>query len=373
MFKFLKEKLKNWIKKTVEPKTKKIKAEKAKLPAKIPEKKKIKEKESREEKPKDSTKIGGWDTSQTSTSQEEKTEIQEIAEKELPQEEKAKSRFDWFRKKLTQEKFEELFEQLELILLQNNVALEVAEQIKKNLEKELIGKNLSDINLEEKLKQSINEILQNSPDIIKEMKKSLAVKQPFVIIFVGINGSGKTTSIAKLAYLLKKSGFSVCLAAADTFRAASIEQLQKHAENLNIPIIKKDYGSDPASVGFDAVQYAKKHHIDIVLIDTAGRMQNKDSLMKELEKISRINKPDLTLFVGESITGNDATLQAKTFAETINIDGIIFSKADIDEKAGAILSVSYVTKKPIFFLGTGQSYEDFEVFNKEKIMKKLGL
>ena len=142
---------------------------------------------------------------------------------------------------------------------------------------------------------------------------------------------------------------------------------------MKVPIIKKDYGADPASVGFDAIAYAKKHKIDVVLIDTAGRIQNKDSLMKEIEKVARVTKPNMKIFLGESITGNDATEQAKVFNETIGIDGIILSKADVDEKGGTAISVSSITGKPILFLGTGQKYEDLEVFDKEKLIEKLGL
>ena len=355
MFKFLKEKLKSWIKKSPE--------EIAEQPPKKVKKNFRKEISVKLKKKKDAL--------AEIEQPKEKTEIQEIAESEQEIETKAKSRFRWFKKKITEEKFNELFEQLQLILLQNNTAYEVVEQIKCSLGQKLIGKNLSEANLQESLKESIQEILQNPPEIIKEIKSTLPAKFPFVIIFVGINGSGKTTTIAKFAYLLKNSGFSVCLAAADTFRAASIEQIQHHADNLQVPLIKKDYGADPASVGFDAIQYAKKHHIDVVLIDTAGRMQTSDSLMHEMEKIVRVNKPDMTIFVGESITGNDATQQAKKFADTIPLSGIILSKADVDEKAGAILSVSYVTGKPIFFLGTGQKYEDLKPFNKEEVIKNL--
>ena len=152
-----------------------------------------------------------------------------------------------------------------------------------------------------------------------------------------------------------------------------MEQIQQHADKLGVHLTKKDYGSDPAAVGFDAVNHAKKNNIDVVLIDTAGRMQNKDSLMKEMEKITRVNKPDMKIFLGESITGNDATEQARTFNETIDLTGIILSKADVDEKGGTAISVSQVTGKPILFLGTGQSYEDLEVFDKDKMIEKLGL
>ncbi len=320
MFKSLREKLKSWIKKPHEEAglEEPVKTPNKKPPVKILKKKKEKAKKEEEKK-------------EEEFKEAEKTEIQEIAESELSKTEKAVSRFNWFKKKLTQEKFDELFEELQLILLQNNTAYEVVEQLRHSLEQKLIGKNFSETNLQESLKQSIEEILQNPPDIIKEIKSTLSAKSPFVAIFVGINGSGKTTTIAKIANLLLKKGFSVCLAAADTFRAASIEQLQKHADNLKVPLIKKDYGSDPASVGFDAIAYAKKHHIDVVLIDTAGRMQNQESLMNEVEKIVRVNKPDMTLFVGESITGNDAVEQARKFAEKIPISGIILSKADVDE------------------------------------------
>jgi len=281
--------------------------------------------------------------------------------------------FDRFKKKISQEKFDELFAELEMTLLQNNIAYEVVAHMKKKLSEELIGKNLSEINIEAKLRETISEILIEPPNLVKQIKEHLKTKKPFVIAFVGINGSGKTTSIAKVAHLLKKEKLSVCLAAADTFRAAAIEQLEIHANKIGIPIIKKEYNADPAAVGFEAIAYAKKHAIDVVLIDTAGRMNTKESLMKEMEKIIRVCNPDLKMFLGESITGNDATEQARAFNQHISIDGIILSKADIDEKGGAALSVSYITKKPIYFLGTGQKYDDLEVFDKEKILKSLGL
>ncbi|MFC1682414.1 signal recognition particle-docking protein FtsY, partial [Nanoarchaeota archaeon] len=197
--------------------------------------------------------------------------------------------------------------------------------------------------------------------------------EPYIILFCGINGSGKTTTVAKIAEYLKKNNLTCVLAAADTFRAASIEQLKKHSEKLNVKVIANEYGSDPAAVAFDAVKYAEKNKIDCVLIDTAGRIHTSKNLLKEIEKISRVTKPDTKIFVGESITGNDAIEQVKTFNFEIGIDGIILTKADIDEKGGTALSVGYVTKKPILFLGTGQEYEAIEVFDKEKFIEKLGL
>jgi len=276
--------------------------------------------------------------------------------------------------KITEEDFNSLFEDLEMLLLENNVAMEVTDSIKSILSQKLIGKEIKKDDLEKEIKKQLKETLEeiiiepdNPIDIIKMKEK------PFVILFFGINGTGKTTSIAKLAHLIKSNNMTVALAAADTFRAASIEQISEHAKKLNIPLIKHDYGSDPAAVGFDAIKYAKTHGIDVVLIDTAGRMHTKTNLMSEMEKIVRVTNPDLKIFVAESIAGNDATEQAKTFHESIKINGSILSKADIDEKGGTIISISAITKKPIFYLGIGQNYEDLKLFNKEEFIKSLGL
>jgi len=275
--------------------------------------------------------------------------------------------------KITREDFEGVFSELEIILLENSVALEVVDKIRESLEKSLVGIELKKSEIENKvissLKDAVLSVLTEPPDFLKQVK----TKKPFVILFFGINGTGKTTGIAKIAHLLKKNNISCVMAAADTFRAASIEQLKTHGERLRVPVINQKYNSDPAAVAFDAIAYAKKQSIDVVLIDTAGRMHTKDNLIKEMEKIVRVSKPDLKLFVGEAITGNDAIEQARTFNEAIGIDGIILSKADVDEKAGAILSVSHVTGKPIYFLGTGQEYDNLQVFTKNTVLKNLGL
>lgn len=305
------------------------------------------------------------------------SEPQEIIQE--PEEKKGNFFSKFFKKlqsaKITQENFNEIFQQLEIILLENNVALEVVEKIKEDLGILLIGTEIKrteiEKNITKSLKDSILHLLIEPPSLIAQIENKR--ETPFVILFFGINGSGKTTSIAKLAHKLKKQNISLIMAAADTFRAASIEQLQTHGKRLGIEVIAKEYGSDPASVAFEAIQHAKKNHIKVVLIDTAGRMYTKQNLMKEMEKIVRISKPDLRIFVGESITGNDAVEQAKTFNETAGIDGIILSKADVDEKAGTILSVSYVTKKPIYYLGIGQDYEDLQDFKKADVLKHLGL
>lgn len=279
---------------------------------------------------------------------------------------------------LKEEDFDEAFQDLEIILLENNTSLEVVDKIRDSLKQALVNKEIKKDKIKDTLVQSLKDsilsVLIEPPNLLEQIKEhQKSSKEPFTILFFGINGSGKTTSIAKLAHLLKKNNINSVLAAGDTFRAASIEQLETHAKAIGVPIIKSNYGSDPASVAFEAKKYAKQHNIQVVLIDTAGRMYTKSNLMKEMEKIVRVSQPNLKIFVGESITGNDATEQARMFNETAKIDGIILSKADIDEKAGTILSVSQVTGKPIYFLGTGQEYKDLTPFTKKEILKNLGL
>jgi len=278
--------------------------------------------------------------------------------------------------KITEKEFDVYAEELQELLLENNVALEVAEKITQKLKDDIIGKELLKKEIEgeitEAFKNIIREILVEPFKIADKINEKYK-KEPYVILFCGINGSGKTTTIAKIADNLKKQGISCVLAAADTFRAAAIEQLQEHGEKIGVKVIAHEHGSDAAAVGFDAIKYAKKNFIKCVLIDTAGRMHTSKDLMREIEKIKKVTKPDLKIFVGESITGNDAIEQAKSFNWAVGIDGIVLTKADIDEKGGTSLSVGYVTKKPILYLGTGQVYEDIEVFDKEKFTKRLGL
>ena len=278
--------------------------------------------------------------------------------------------------KISEEQFNNLFWELELGLMENNVAMEVIEKIKSDLKEELVEKPIKRGRVEEtvalSLKNSIESLFESSNfNLIEEIKNK--AEKPYVIAFFGINGSGKTTSIAKLANMLKEKNISCVLAAGDTFRAASIEQLQLHADKIGVKLIRHNYGSDPAAVAFDAIKHAKSKNIDAVLIDTAGRMHSNANLIDEMKKIIRVAKPNLKIFVGESITGNDCVEQAKTFNEAVGIDGIILAKADIDEKGGAAVSVSYITKKPILFLGVGQEYSDLKEFDSGIIMENLGL
>jgi fused signal recognition particle receptor len=272
---------------------------------------------------------------------------------------------------LSEEKFDELFWNLELLLLENNVAVDVTRKIRDALKEQLVNKPLPrDLEsvVSNTLKASLDSVLSTEKiDILTHHKK------PLIIAFFGINGSGKTTTIAKVANLFQQHKKTCVMAAGDTFRAAAIQQLEEHAQNLNIKLIKHDYGADAAAVAFDAVKFAQKNAIDVVLIDTAGRLHSDSNLMDELKKIIRVAKPDIKIFVGESITGNDCITQAADFDALIGIDGIILTKADVDEKGGTALSISYMTKKPILYIGTGQKYTDLQPFTKEFVMKNLGL
>ena len=279
-------------------------------------------------------------------------------------------------KKISETKFDELFSELEMALLENNVALDVIDKIKKDLKEDLVDKLIKRDEVSSKVLDSLRESIESlfdieGVDVVKEIKKK--TEKPYVVCFVGVNGSGKTTTIAKVADYLKKNKLSVLMVAGDTWRAASIQQLEEHGKNLDVRVIKHNYGSDPAAVAFDGIKAAKSNNVDVVLIDTAGRQHSNKDLMRELEKIIRVSKPDLNIFVGESITGNDCVLQAKQFGEVVDLGGVVLTKAYVDEKGGAAVSVGYVTGKPILFLGRGQEYGDLEVFNKKDIMDSLGI
>ncbi|MCD6222477.1 MAG: signal recognition particle-docking protein FtsY [Thermoplasmata archaeon] len=272
---------------------------------------------------------------------------------------------------LSEKKIDELMWDLEIALLESDVALEAIENIKRNVKKELIGASRKDARkkIEEALRNAINEILKKSEgNFYEEIEK---FEKPVVIMFVGVNGSGKTTAIAKLAYDLKKRGYSCVIAAGDTFRAGAIEQLELHANKLGVKLIKHDFGADPAAVAYDAIEHAKARHKDIVLIDTAGRMQTNINLMEEMKKIKRVAKPHLTIFVGDALTGNDAIEQAKKFNEAIGIDGVILTKVDADAKGGASISIAYAIKKPLYFIGIGQGYDEQIPFKAEWMLKRI--
>ncbi len=277
--------------------------------------------------------------------------------------------------KVSAARFDELFWELELAMLENNVAFEVINKIKEDLKKDLVEKPIKRGKVEDAVQESLRESILGLFDEGKyiDMLKKAREKKPYVVAFLGANGSGKTTTIAKLASMFQSKGLKCVLAAGDTWRSAAIQQLEEHANRLNVPIVKQDYGADPAAVAFDAVEMAKARGIDVVLIDTAGRQHSNANLMDEMKKIVRVAKPDLKVYIGEMIAGNDCIEQIQSFDSAVGIDAVVLSKADIDEKGGTAISVTYVTKKPILFLGMGQEYKDLEVFDKEKILNSLGL
>ncbi|HSD05354.1 MAG TPA: signal recognition particle-docking protein FtsY, partial [Nitrosopumilaceae archaeon] len=208
-------------------------------------------------------------------------------------------------------------------------------------------------------------------DILQNIKKKNETGDPYLILFLGINGTGKTTTLAKFANLLRENKFSVAIAAADTYRAGAIEQLSEHAKRLNLKIIAQNYGSDPAAVARDAVLYAKSHKIDCILIDTAGRMQTSKNLMDQISKINKVVNPDLKIFVGDSLAGNDTVNQAREFHQYTNFDAAILTKSDADARGGAAISIVKVTSAPILYLGVGQEYKDLKVFDKESFLETI--
>ncbi len=263
-------------------------------------------------------------------------------------------------------------------LAENDVAFPVADRICFELEKRLVGvqvKRLEDRKkiVEENLRQVLLEVmLTNSKiDLLTKIREKRETGEPFILLFVGINGTGKTTTIAKVAHYLREKGCSVVLAASDTYRAGSIEQLEEHARRLGMRLIKHKYGGDPAAVAYDAISHAKAHGVNVVLIDTAGRMQTNQNLMNELAKVRRVVQPDLTILTLDSLIGNDAVMQAEEFHKSIGIDATILTKVDADVKGGSALSVTYVTQKPILFIGVGQTYKDLELFDPEKFVNMI--
>jgi fused signal recognition particle receptor len=271
-----------------------------------------------------------------------------------------------------------ILSEFKMNLVENDVAFPVAERICDEMEKRLDKvqvKRLEDRKkiVEKNLRDVLLEIMltNNKIDLSKAVEEKRKKGQPYIIVFVGINGTGKTTTIAKVCRFLNKKGYSAVIACSDTYRAGSIEQLEEHARRLGIKMIKHDYGADPAAVAYDTISHAKAHGINVVLIDTAGRMQTNQNLMNELAKVKRVVDPDLTILTVDSLIGNDAVMQAEEFHKSVGIDATILTKVDADVKGGSALSVTYVTKKPILFIGTGQTYDDLEEFNPEKFVQMI--
>lgn len=277
-------------------------------------------------------------------------------------------------RKLKEDRLEEILYDLEIALLESDVAFPVAKEVVDTLAADLRGKRVArEVSVEAGVEAALRDAITKAMtvptidlfEIIKTHPK------PIVIMFVGVNGTGKTTTIAKLAYHIQKKGYTAVVAAADTFRAGAIEQLEKHSEAVGFKLVKHEAGSDPAAVAYDAVEHARARKRDVVLIDTAGRMQTNTNLMDQMKKIKRVANPDLVFYIGDALAGNDAIEQAKEFNEAVGIDGIVLTKIDADAKGGAALSIAHTIGKPVVFVSTGQGYDDIRRFNVKWMVDRL--
>ena len=280
-------------------------------------------------------------------------------------------------KELNEKDIESILFELEISLLESDVAGEVIDEIKSDLKEKLIGSKVNKHEVEKFVKVSLISSISalfdavEKVDLIEKINEKKKQGQPFLVLFVGINGTGKTTSLVKIAHLLQQAKFSIVIAAADTFRAGAIEQLREHTNRLNLKLVAQNYNSDPAAVARDAVLYAKSHKTDCVLIDTAGRMQTNENLMQQIAKITKVVNPDMKIFVGDSLAGNDTVNQAREFHKHVQFNASILTKSDADAKGGAALSIVKVTSTPIIYLGTGQEYPDLKPFSKETFLKDV--
>lgn len=347
-------------------------------------------------------KSGFWSFGKKSSDNKGEPQEEEESAEEIQEEEEPKKSHFWSRNKdndsseendedeepsgmfsfitaktISEKHLEDILWELEMGLLEGDVAMEVASAVVDSVKDDLVGRKIKRSNditeyTYNALRNAVAEIIDIPGKSMTEMiEAKKAQGEPLVVMFVGINGTGKTTTIGKLANYYLKKGYTPVIAAADTFRAGAIEQVNYHADKVGVKLIKHQKGSDPAAVAFDAVEHAKAQGKELVLIDTAGRMQTNTNLMDEMKKIKRVAKPDLVVFVGDALTGNDATQQASKFNEAIDLDGVILTKADADSKGGASLSIGYVIKKPILFLGMGQGYDDIKEYDADWMLNQL--
>lgn len=347
-------------------------------------------------------KSGFWSFGKKSSDNKKEPHEEEESAEEIQEEEEPKKSHFWSRNKdndsseendedeepsgmfsfitaktISEKHLDDILWELEMGLLEGDVAMEVASAVVDSVKDDLVGRKIKRSNditeyTYNALRNAVAEIIDIPGKSMTEMiEAKKAQGEPLVVMFVGINGTGKTTTIGKLANYYLKKGYTPVIAAADTFRAGAIEQVNYHADKVGVKLIKHQKGSDPAAVAFDAVEHAKAQGKELVLIDTAGRMQTNTNLMDEMKKIKRVAKPDLVVFVGDALTGNDATQQASKFNEAIDLDGVILTKADADSKGGASLSIGYVIKKPILFLGMGQGYDDIKEYDADWMLNQL--
>ena len=272
---------------------------------------------------------------------------------------------------------DEIISQLEEELLQSDMGHSAVMEVINSLKINLIGSRIDtrkglDKVVEMVVRKSLQDLLEAGYwDFDRTIQSFVVADTPVSIMIVGVNGTGKTTTTAKIAHRLTEQGYSVVLAAADTFRAGAIDQLAAHAERIGVRCIKSQRGGDSAAISRDAIESAKAKGDDIVIIDTAGRMQNKTNLMEELRKVHRITKPDLVIFVADALAGNDAVTQAKEFQRILNFDGVALCKLDTDAKGGAALSIAHATGRPIVLAGVGQEYVDLMDFDPEWFLDSI--
>ena len=284
------------------------------------------------------------------------------------------------QKSISKKEIDSIFDELQISLMENDVAQEIVVELTSKIKNEIQNLKLersedSEQVITTKLYSFLSDLFlstNNKTDIIQSiLEKKRSKAGPYSIIFLGINGTGKTTTVAKFCKLLRDHGVSVVLAAADTHRAGAIEQITHHGNNLHVKVITQRYGADPSAVARDALEHARKNYIDAVLIDTAGRMQTSKNLMEEVSKIIRVIKPDMKIFIGDSLAGNDTVNQAREFFEYTNYDGSILTKSDADSKGGAAISIAYLTRKPILYLGVGQGYDDLTEFDYDAFLDSI--
>jgi signal recognition particle receptor subunit alpha len=283
-----------------------------------------------------------------------------------------------------------VLEKLKTNFMNKNVAEDIAERLCESVAASLEGKKLASFSsLSAMIKAAMEEALtriltpKRSVDVLRDVRAAKEAGRPYVITFVGVNGVGKSTNLSKVAYWLLQHDATVMIAACDTFRAGAVEQLRTHCKRLNVPLFERGYEKDPANVAAEAIKAASRQKCDVVLVDTAGRMQDNEPLMRALAKLINVNEPDLVLFVGEALVGNDAVDQLSKFNERLSdlssnkhktklIDGIVLSKFDtIDDKVGAALSMVYVSGAPVMFVGCGQTYTDLKKLNVRSVVKML--
>ena len=279
-------------------------------------------------------------------------------------------------KQISEKELDRVMENLTIELLESEIPFDLVEQISKNIKKQMIDKKFARSDefkeiIKSEFTKTIKEIFQKVEDVDLIQLINSKESKPFKILIVGINGSGKTTTVAKIGHLLKENNISSAIVAGDTFRSGAIEQIKEHADRLELKLISQKYGSDPAAVARDGVEYSKTHNIDAVIIDTSGRVQTNSNLMQEVLKIKNVVNPDFTVFIGDSLAGNDLVSQTHEFFKFTDFNGSILTKVDADVKGGAILSILSETGKPIIYIGTGQEYKDLEKFNEERFLSGL--